>query len=92
MLWLRRRIITRSCMRTTRCGCWTPASEPAALYVLNWSHFVRYDDQGSVLLDSRTVPALQNSPFVFWSEPLAPHSLQNVGAADLRVITVEVKR
>ena len=64
---------------------------PAALYVLSWSQFVRRDDKGSVLLDSRTVPALQNPPSALWSEPLPPHSLQNVGAAALRIITVEVK-
>jgi hypothetical protein len=65
---------------------------PAALYVMSWSDFVRSDDRGSVLLDSRTVPALRNPPPALWSEPLPPHSLQNVGEADLRIITVEVKR
>ena len=64
---------------------------PAALYILRWSQFVRYDDKGAVLLDSRTVPALQTPPPALWSEPVGPHSLLNVGAADLRVITVEVK-
>src|SRR5947209_15240131 len=66
--------------------CW-----PAALYVRNWSHFVRYDDEGSVLLDSRLVPVLQNAPSALWSEPLPPHSLENVGSEDLHIITVEVK-
>jgi hypothetical protein len=64
---------------------------PAALYFVSWSDFVRYDDQGSVLLDSRSVPALRSPPTALWSEALPPHSLQNVGAADLRVIAVEMK-
>ncbi len=64
---------------------------PAALYVLSWSHFVRHDDRGRVLLDSRTVPALQDPPPVVWSAPIPPHSLRNVGEADLRLISVEVK-
>jgi hypothetical protein len=64
---------------------------PAALYVINWSDFVRSDDTGEAILDSRTVPALQNPPRAFWSEPLPPHSLQNVGAESLRIISVEVK-
>ncbi len=64
---------------------------PAALYVVSWSHFVRYDVNGDVVLDSRTAPALQNPPSAFWSEPLPPHSLQNVGAQPLRIISVEVK-
>lgn len=31
---------------------------PVALCILSWSAFVRYDAEGGVLLDSRTVPAL----------------------------------
>jgi hypothetical protein len=64
---------------------------PAALYVISWSHFVRYDDTGEEVLDSRNVPLLQNPPSAFWSEPLSPHSLENVGAETLRIISVEVK-
>jgi hypothetical protein len=65
---------------------------PAALCLLSWSPFVRYDNKDTVLLDSRSVPALQNPPAALWSEPLPPHALQNVGTADLHIITVEVKR
>jgi hypothetical protein len=65
---------------------------PAALYVLSWSHFVRYDDRGSVVLDSRSVSALQNPPSALWSETLPPHSLLNAGATDLHIIAVEIKR
>src|SRR5438874_10025726 len=31
---------------------------PSALYIVSWSSFVRYDAQGTILLDSRTVRAL----------------------------------
>ncbi|MBF6591358.1 MAG: hypothetical protein IVW57_12645 [Ktedonobacterales bacterium] len=64
---------------------------PGALYILSWSPFVRYDAQGVVLLDSRTVPALATPPPVVWFAPLPPHALENVGTTDLRVISVEVK-
>ena len=64
---------------------------PSALYILSWSSFVRYDAQGIVLLDSRTVPALATPPPVLWSAPLPPHALENVGTTDLRLISVEVK-
>jgi hypothetical protein len=64
---------------------------PGVLYVLSWSDFVRYDDKGNVLLDSRTVEALKTPPTVLWSAPLPPHSLENVGGADLHVISVELK-
>jgi len=64
---------------------------PGVLYFLSWSDFVRYDDKGNVLLDSRTVDALKVPPTVLWSAPLPPHSLENVGGAELHVISVELK-
>jgi hypothetical protein len=79
---------------------WVPAGDrtpihthrwPAALYVLSWSDFVRYNDKGEVLLDSRTVDALKTPPTVLWSAPLPPHSLENVGGADMHIISVELK-
>lgn len=64
---------------------------PAVLYVLSWSDFVRYDDKGEVLLDSRAIDALKVPPAVLWSQALPPHSLKNVGDTDLHVISVELK-
>jgi hypothetical protein len=58
-----------------RIGDQTPVDThrwPAALYPISWSDFVRYDDTGSDLLDSRTVPALRNPPPALWSEPFPP--------------------
>ena len=63
---------------------------PAVIYVLSWSHFVRYDSQGRALLDTRTMPAFQDPPPVLWSAPLPPHSLLNVGETDMHMISVEV--
>lgn len=64
---------------------------PAWLYVLSWSDFVRYDDKGKVLLDSRTVESLKVPPTTVWAAALPPHSLENVGNNDLHVISVELK-
>ena len=64
---------------------------PSVLHVLSWSSFVRRDQQDAVMLDSRVLPQLTDSPGTFWSPPLMAHSLENVGATDLRVIAVEVK-
>ena len=64
---------------------------PAALYIQSWSQFIRRDDAGAVMLDSRTVPTLRESPKALWSPPLPPHSLENVGTNDLHVISVELK-
>src|SRR5712692_1888050 len=64
---------------------------PGVLYVLSWSNFVRYDDRGNVLVDSRNVEAFKSPPTVVWSRPLPPHSLQNIGDTDLTIIAVELK-
>jgi hypothetical protein len=64
---------------------------PSVLHVVISSDFVRHDPNGKVVLDSRngTPPA---AGAVVWGAPLAPHSLTNVGAHELRVIAVEIKR
>jgi quercetin dioxygenase-like cupin family protein len=63
---------------------------PSAMYILSFSSFVRCDAAGNVLLDSRNIQMLPEGS-ALWSEPLAPHTLQNVGERDLHVISVEVK-
>ena len=64
---------------------------PCTLYILSWSDFVRYDERGEVLIDSRKIEALSMPAPALWSDALPPHSLENVGGADLRVISVELK-
>jgi hypothetical protein len=65
---------------------------PGVLYVLSWSDFVRYDAEGNVLLDSRTLSARPEAGTTLWSASLGPHSAQNVGNQELRVIAVELKK
>jgi quercetin dioxygenase-like cupin family protein len=64
---------------------------PAALYVLSGDDYVRRDDQGHVLLDTREAELLGAGP-AFWSPPLGPHTLENIGAAEIHVVMVELKR
>ncbi len=64
---------------------------PSVWYVLSFSQFVRYDEHRNVLLDSRTVDSFQSPAPVIYSAPLPPHSLENVGAADLHIVSVELK-
>ena len=63
---------------------------PAALYVVSWSDCVRRDETGAVVMDSRLA---QRNPdrIALWSPPLGPHTLDNVGVSELRVIVVELK-
>jgi len=64
---------------------------PSVLYVLSWSDFARRDAEGHVLLDTRAAASPGPERAVIWSEPLPPHSLENVGVVEIRVISVELK-
>ena len=63
---------------------------PCALYIMSWSDFVRRDAEGKVVADSREGGKIPEGSAV-WSGPLVPHTLENVGALELRAISVEVK-
>lgn len=64
---------------------------PSTLYILSWSDFVRRDGGGKIAIDSRMIGKLAKGSAA-WSEPLAAHTLENVGEAELRVISVEIKK
>ena len=64
---------------------------PGVLYVIGFSDFVRRDAAGEVLLDSRDSEQRPASGEAFWSDPLQPHSVTNVGDAEIRIISVEMK-
>jgi hypothetical protein len=64
---------------------------PSVLYVLAWSDFVRRDADGNVLVDSRSLASRPAAGAALWSAPLGPHSAENVGDTELRVIAVELK-
>lgn len=64
---------------------------PATLYILKVSHFVRRDENGAIILDSRAIPPIAAGT-ALWSSPLGPHTLENVGQTQLHVIAVELKQ
>jgi quercetin dioxygenase-like cupin family protein len=64
---------------------------PSAQYVLATTDFVRRDGEGTVLFDTRADGGPRPGD-TLWSEPLGPHSIENVGADELLVIMVEIKR
>jgi mannose-6-phosphate isomerase-like protein (cupin superfamily) len=64
---------------------------PGVLYVLSWSDFIRYDPDGKVLVDSRTMSPKPSVGASLWSAPLVPHCVRNVGGSELRVIAIELK-
>lgn len=66
--------------------CW-----PSVLYIVSWSDFVRRDVDGKITMDSRGSTPL-TAGTALWSGPLPPHTLENVGDCELRVIAVEQKQ
>lgn len=64
---------------------------PGTLYIISWSDFIRYDAEGKVMLDSRSLSAPPAPGAATWTEPLIPHSLKNIGSKDLHAISVELK-
>jgi mannose-6-phosphate isomerase-like protein (cupin superfamily) len=58
---------------------------------VSWSDFLRRDAEGNIIVDSRTwdrQPAIGEALLL---PPVPPHSVENVGAAKLRLIAVELK-
>jgi hypothetical protein len=62
---------------------------PAVYYTISFSDFLRRDDKGDVLFDSRTAPTPLAS--ANWVECLPPHSVENVGDTEIRLISWELK-
>ena len=77
-----------------------PAGETTAVHTHRWANvqyvvsgadFVRRDGDGKVTLDTRTGNGPPKPSTVLWSDSMPPHSLENVGDAELCVIMVELK-
>lgn len=64
----------------------------SSLIVISWSDFIRYDAEGNVQLDSRSIGQTIPQYTALWSDPLVPHAVKNVGTNDLHIIRVEIKK
>ncbi len=64
---------------------------PGAMYVARGSDFLRRDGEGKLTFDSRTVGPPPKAPMVQWSGPLPPHSVENIGDAEILLISTELK-
>ncbi len=61
------------------------------MYVISGSHFIRRDESGQVMLDTRDQDPPFEMPPVLWSDGTPAHTLENTGDDDLVVIGVELK-
>jgi hypothetical protein len=64
---------------------------PGVLLLQSWSEHVGRDETGMLIFDSRGAGPPPDAGSVVWCEPLPPHSVENVGDADLRVLRIELK-
>ena len=60
------------------------------LYTLSGSQFIRRDEHGQTLFDSRADPGFV-MPRVSFNAPLPRHTIENTGEDDLRLIGIELK-
>jgi len=76
-----------------RAGDTTPVhTHPKTLiYAVSGSHFVRKDDTGRVMVDTRDQGPSFVLPRVLWSDGTPPHVIENPSSDDLIVIGVELK-
>lgn len=65
---------------------------PSLVYVLSSSDFVRCDHEGNVLLDTRAAGIVLETGSALWTDRMAPHTVENVGEVEIRVLGFEVKR
>jgi hypothetical protein len=65
---------------------------PSVMIIQSASDFLRRDGDGRVTYDTRNEPPEQNTPGVIWSPPLPPHSVENIGAAEIHIVSVEIKQ
>jgi hypothetical protein len=63
---------------------------PTVNYVISGSHFVRRDEAGEAVLDTRAVPGFE-MPRVLWSASPGRHTLENAGDDPIVIIGVELK-
>lgn len=60
-------------------------------YVMSCSDFIRGDQGGNALFDSRQAAAPKCTPSVQWPEPLPPPTVENVGTQLTSILGMELK-
>jgi hypothetical protein len=55
-------------------------------YVQSSSHFIRRGDKGEILFDSRKTGDPPKFPSAQWMQPLPPHTVENLGPLEIRIL------
>lgn len=60
-------------------------------YVMRFSHFIRRDEKGEILFDSRRAGDPPKVPCAQWMQPLPPHMVENLGPSEISILIMEIK-
>jgi hypothetical protein len=65
---------------------------PSVLYIFSTGHFVRRDDEGRVLGDTRVTGTFPEGGTALWMAAMPPHTVENVDDVEIHMLNVELKR
>ena len=60
-------------------------------YVQSCGHFIRRDEKGEIVFDSRLAGEPSNIPCAQWMQPLPPHTVENLGPLEISILIIELK-
>jgi hypothetical protein len=60
-------------------------------YLQSFSHFIRRDERGEILFDSRQAGDPPKIPCAQWLQPLPPHTVENLGPLEISILIIELK-
>jgi hypothetical protein len=60
-------------------------------YLQSWSHFIRRDENGEILFDSRRGEVPPKVPCAQRIQPLSPHTVENLGPLEISIVMIEFK-
>jgi hypothetical protein len=63
-----------------------------AAYLLSFSHFIRRDEKGEIVFDSRRAGDPPKVPCAQWASPLGPHTVENLGTSEISIILFELRQ
>jgi hypothetical protein len=63
----------------------------AIAYLQSWSHFIRRNETGEILFDSRQAGDPPKIPRAQWVQRLPPHTIENLGPLEISIVMIEFK-
>ena len=64
---------------------------PSVLYILSGGRSIRRDAAGNVLGNPGAPETIARTGTAIWIEPIPPHTVENVGDSEIRMLNIELK-